>query len=172
MLLLVFGSVIAWRPPTALRATNDVQDVPGVKFRTTDETPAPVVTKRKAQMNTINARLLADIEKKKSEVRVDPPLQAIEREDVDVSDVNPVVAIVSSAAAITTAYYMWQFTGFMAASFMEHPYVSDFYPITRFAGFLRQAIVALATLLTGLTGMAGLGVGLLGAKVALEQGKQ
>lgn len=162
MLLFICG--LALRPPTALR--NDVQDAPGVKFRKTDTTATPVVvTKRKAQMSTINAKLLADIEKIKGEVRVEGPVQPIEREDVDVSDVNPLVAIASSAAAIVTAYYMWQFTGFLAESFIDHPYVSDYYPITRFAGFLRQAIVALATMLTGLTGMAGLGVGLLGFSV-------
>lgn len=144
------------------------EEGPTIKFRTRAEEEkkeAPVV--EKAQMSTINAQLLAEIEAAKGSIRLEAP-QIEVREEVDISDVNPVVAMTSSVATVCAAYFMWKFTTFMTISFAEHPFQSDFYPIQRFAGLIRQVVVGASSLLTGLTAAAGIGVGVLGVKVALD----
>lgn len=154
------------------RAALQPEEGPGIKFRTRAEEEkkeAPVV--EKAQMSTINAQLLAEIEAAKGSIRLEAP-QIEVREEVDISDVNPAVAVASSVATICAAYFMWQFTTFMTISFAEHPFQSDFYPVQRFAGLVRQVVVGASSLLTGLTAATGIGVGVLGIKVALDPPSQ
>lgn len=86
------------------------------------------------------------------------------------SDVNPVVAVLSSVVTLVAAFYMWQFTTFLATSFAEHPFQSDFYPIQRFSSLMRQIVVGGSSLFTGLTAATGIGVGALGIYVAITGG--
>ncbi|KAJ8599288.1 hypothetical protein CTAYLR_006781 [Chrysophaeum taylorii] len=165
------GGTIVRRATVLRRETPiDVDESPRLKFRTTVDAPvAPEVKKTKAQMNTINQQLLAEIEAARGSIRLEAP-QVEEKEDIDFSDVNPLVALSSSVVTMVVAYYMFTFTTFMAASFADHPFTSSYYPIERFAGFLRQAIVGLSSLLTGLTALTGAGVGVLGITVAFGGG--
>ena len=83
-----------------------------------------------ATMGTVNDKLLAEIEEAKKGFRVEAP-QVDEREDVDISDVNPVQSVLSGVAALATAYVFWLAVGFAAESFAEHPVDSEIYAIQR-----------------------------------------
>ena len=81
-------------------------------------------------MGTVNDKLLAEIEEAKKGFRVEAP-QVDEREDVDISDVNPIQSVLSGVAALATAYVFWLAVGFAANSFAEHPVDSDMRAIQR-----------------------------------------
>mmetsp|Transcript_18018 Transcript_18018/g.56539 ORF Transcript_18018/g.56539 Transcript_18018/m.56539 type:complete len:244 (-) Transcript_18018:144-875(-) len=166
-------------PPSGASSRRDIlrfsmetpgDDGPRVKFRTRLEEPKEekVEVESRAEMSTINKQLLEEIEAAKSSIRLEAP-QIDVREEVDVSDVNPIVAVATSVVTVVAATFMWQFTTFLSVSFAEHPFHSDFYPVERLAGFIRQGIVAASSLLTGLTAAAGLGVGVLGINVAFTR---
>ncbi|KAH8050584.1 alpha-ketoglutarate-dependent dioxygenase alkB-like protein [Aureococcus anophagefferens] len=106
-----------------------------------DESPAAPTGA--ARMNTVNAKLLADIEKSKSQFRVEAP-QVEEREDVDVSD----------------------------RRVRREALESEFYPIMRISMIMRTVVLGAGTLLTGITGFAGVGLIALGAKVAVAPDAQ
>lgn len=119
-----------------------------------------------ARMNTINDKLLADIEAAKGQFRVEAP-QVDDREEVDVSDVNPVQSVLSGAAALASAYVFWLGVGFASDAFDAHPIDSEFYPVMRISMVMRTIVLGAGTLLSGITGFAGVGLVVLGAKVAL-----
>mmetsp|Transcript_4038 Transcript_4038/g.5671 ORF Transcript_4038/g.5671 Transcript_4038/m.5671 type:complete len:225 (+) Transcript_4038:56-730(+) len=147
---------------------SDVQDQVGPRFKRVEEDSRVKKKEKKsgAEMNTINARLLAEIEEAKASVRIEAP-QIERREQIDISDVNPVLYAASSVVTVIAAYFLFQFSIFVAAQFAEHPFASDLYPVERFANFLRQALIAGLSLLTGLTGLTAVGLFLLAATVAL-----
>ena len=118
-------------------------------------------------MGTVNDKLLAEIEEAKKGFRVEAP-QVDEREDVDISDVNPVQSVLSGVAALATAYVFWLAVGFAANSFAEHPVDSDIYAIQRISTVMRTVVLGLGTLLTGITAFAGVGLLALGGKVVLD----
>ena len=120
-----------------------------------------------AAMGTINDKLLAEIEEAKKGFRVEAP-QVDEREDVDISDVNPVQSVLSGVAALATAYVFWLGVGFAAESFAEHPVDSEIYAIQRISTVMRTVVLGLGTLLTGITAFAGVGLLALGGKVVLD----
>ena len=118
-------------------------------------------------MNTVNDRMLADIRAK----TVEPPSNG-GRDDtfvaVDVSDVNPAVNVFSGLCALLTAVLLWKGTTFAIASFAEHPVEAEFYPIARLSTIMRDVVVGIGAMLTGLTTICGLGVMALGVKVAID----
>ena len=118
-------------------------------------------------MGTINDKLLAEIEEAKKGFRVEAP-QVDEREDVDISDVNPVQSVLSGVAALATAYVFWLAVGFAAESFAEHPVDSEIYAIQRISTVMRTVVLGLGTLLTGITAFAGVGLLALGGKVVMD----
>ena len=120
-----------------------------------------------AAMGTINDKLLAEIEEAKKGFRVEAP-QVDEREDVDISDVNPVQSVLSGVAALATAYVFWLAVGFAAESFAEHPVDSEIYAIQRISTVMRTVVLGLGTLLTGITAFAGVGLLALGGKVVMD----
>ena len=132
---------------------------------------APAAPTGAARMNTVNAKLLADIEKSKSQFRVEAP-QVEEREDVDVSDVSPVRAVLSGVAALGAAYVFWLGVGFTSDAFDAKPLESEFYPVMRISMIMRTVVLGAGTLLTGITGFAGVGLIALGAKVAVAPDAQ
>ena len=129
--------------------------------------PKEEVETEGAAMGTINDKLLAEIEEAKKGFRVEAP-QVDEREDVDISDVNPVQSVLSGVAALATAYVFWLAVGFAAESFAEHPVDSEIYAIQRISTVMRTVVLGLGTLLTGITAFAGVGLLALGGKVVLD----
>ena len=85
----------------------------------------------------------------------------------DLSDVNAPLYLAGAVAAWAGAYGIFLCSTTLAAAFADHPFVTEFYPVERFANFLRQAIIGGLSLFTGLTGLTGLGLFLLGANVAI-----
>ncbi|KAH8064034.1 alpha-ketoglutarate-dependent dioxygenase alkB-like protein [Aureococcus anophagefferens] len=81
-----------------------------------------------------------------------------EREDVDVSDVSPVRAVLSGVAALGAAYVFWLGVGFTSDAFDAKPLESEFYPIMRISMIMRTVVLGAGTLLTGITGFAGVGL--------------
>ena len=104
---------------------------------------------RRAPRGTVNDTLLAEIEEANKGFRVEAP-QVDEREDVDISDVNPIQSVLSGVAALATAYVFWLAVGFAANSFAEHPVDSDIYAIQRISTVMRTVVLGLGTLLTGM----------------------
>mmetsp|Transcript_18826 Transcript_18826/g.55968 ORF Transcript_18826/g.55968 Transcript_18826/m.55968 type:complete len:189 (-) Transcript_18826:28-594(-) len=157
--------------PTALRNNlDDAIDELLPRFRTKDDKAEAKVEEdapATAQMSTVNAKLLADIEAAKAGVRVEA-VQVDEREDVDISDVNPVQSVLSGFAALAAAYVCWLGVQFAAEAFAANPITSDFYPVQRISGAMRTVVLGLGTLLTGITAFAGMGMLALGAKVAVD----
>ena len=129
--------------------------------------PKEEVETEGAAMGTINDKLLAEIEEAKKGFRVEAP-QVDEREDVDISDVNPVQSVLSGVAALATAYVFWLAVGFAAESFAEHPVDSEIYAIQRISTVMRTVVLGLGTLLTGITAFAGVGLLALGGKVVMD----
>jgi hypothetical protein len=138
------------------------RDAGAVDLPKDEETPTEGAT-----MGTVNDKLLAEIEEAKKGFRVEAP-QVDEREDVDISDVNPIQSVLSGVAALATAYVFWLAVGFAANSFAEHPVDSDIYAIQRISTVMRTVVLGLGTLLTGITAFAGVGLLALGGKVVLD----
>lgn len=120
-----------------------------------------------ARMNTVNAKLLADIEKAKGGYRVEGPIVE-ETVDVDVSDVSPAQSVLSGFAALGAAYVFYLGVDFASAAFDAAPPSTDFYPVTRMSQIMRTVVIGLGSLLTGITAFAGVGLLALGAKVAAD----
>ncbi|KAJ1455806.1 hypothetical protein M885DRAFT_519149 [Pelagophyceae sp. CCMP2097] len=120
-----------------------------------------------AEMNTVNAKLLAKIKAKQlpEEILGDDRNDFVE---TDISDVDPAVTIFGAILSLAMGYALWQGTLFMLTSFNDHPVSADYYPIARASGIMRTTVVAIGALLTGLTVFAGIGVLALGIKVAVD----
>ena len=144
----------------------DVEEplAPGFR-RTGEQTTKP---REKARMGTLNQKIKENMEATTKDLRIEAP-QIEDRVDIDLTDINGPLYMVSSIAALAAAYGLYAFATFVATAFATHPFASDYYPIERFANFLRQAVIAALSLLTGLTGFSGIGVFVLGAYVSLSK---
>lgn len=139
-----------------------------------------------AKTNTVNERLLvelqaaADAEKgsktafgekfkgafKYSDKSEEERALAIE-EARDLNGVNPTITILASFFAFGMAYGFWWLTGFLGALFISHPLSDDApYAFTRIAAVVRNAVIGLSSLASGFSFVSGLGVFLLGVRVA------
>ena len=181
-LLACLAAAHAFSPPTTRRLPQTKRRADGEKtgldaidellprFRRDAgavDLPKEEVETEGAAMGTINDKLLAEIEEAKKGFRVEAP-QVDEREDVDISDVNPVQSVLSGVAALATAYVFWLAVGFAAESFAEHPVDSEIYAIQRISTVMRTVVLGLGTLLTGITAFAGVGLLALGGKVVMD----
>ena len=152
-----------------------------------DATGAQITdTSTSAATNTVNARLQAELAaaaeaekaggksklaKKvkaafKSE-KTDAERQRSIEEARNLNGVNPLVAGGSGLLAFGGSYALWTATSFIAELFANNPVETDFYTAARLSGVFRNVIIGLFSLASGFFGVIGLGLVLLGGRVAI-----
>ncbi len=149
-------------------------------------TPQTTEENSAAKTNTVNERLMAELQaatdaergpKTKMGERFKNSFRYTEKTDEerelaleqarDLNGVNPTVTILASFFAFGMAYGLWSLTQFLAELFLTHPMSPDApYAFTRIASVFRNAIMGLTSLASGFSLVSGLGVFLLGVRVA------
>eukprot|EP00551_Chaetoceros_affinis_P004641 CAMPEP_0203679992 /NCGR_PEP_ID=MMETSP0090-20130426/37732_1 /ASSEMBLY_ACC=CAM_ASM_001088 /TAXON_ID=426623 /ORGANISM="Chaetoceros affinis, Strain CCMP159" /LENGTH=288 /DNA_ID=CAMNT_0050547863 /DNA_START=27 /DNA_END=893 /DNA_ORIENTATION=+ len=139
-----------------------------------------------AKTNTVNERLMAELQaatdaekgpktaigkKFKDNFRysdkTDEEREAALEAARDLNGVNPVITILASFFAFGMAYAFWSATQFLAALFLSHPVSADApYAFSRMASVFRNVVMGLSSLASGFSAVSGLGVFLLGVRVA------
>lgn len=153
-----------------------------------DEDDSVTIDGDKAATNTVNERLLAELKeaekKEKSGTRsslgkkmgmvdgygrprkTDAEIQAAIEEARDLNGVNPVVAITGSLFALGAAAGLWYATKELGAFFASNPVDTDVYFVQRSSQVVRNIAMGLISLASGFFGVTGLGIFLLGVRVA------
>ena len=84
----------------------------------------------------------------------------------DLNGVNPVVTLIGALFAFGVAAGLWYATNQLGIFFALHPVESDVYFINRVAQVFRNVVMGLISLASGFFGVCGLGIFLLGVRVA------
>lgn len=140
---------------------------------------------RAAATNTINERLLEELKEATKEEKgpkssfgkklgldafrsekSEEEREAAIAQARDLNGVNPVVALAGSAFALTVAGGLWALTNLLVEFFVLHPVESDAYVVERATAVMRNVIIAIVSLASGFFGVTGLGIFLLGVRVA------
>ncbi|KAG7361796.1 DUF3082 domain containing protein [Nitzschia inconspicua] len=141
-----------------------------------------------AATNTINERLLAELKEAEQKERfgarsaagkkmrlvdglgrtrkTEEEMKAAIAEARDLNGVNPIVAVLGSFFAFAVAAVLWVSTTKLAGWFATHPPDTDVYFVLRTAQVFRNVIMGLISLASGFFGVTGLGIFLLGVRVA------
>lgn len=139
-----------------------------------------------AKTNTVNERLMAELQaatdaekgpktaigKKfqdnfRYSEKTDEEREAALEAARDLNGVNPTVTILASFFAFGMAYAFWSATQFLGELFLSHPVSADApYAFTRMASVFRNVVMGLSSLASGFSAVSGLGVFLLGVRVA------
>ena len=80
--------------------------------------------------------------------------------------VNPLVCIGGAAFAWACAGALWVFTTYLGVLFASHPLETDVYFVQRLTGVFRNVVMGLSSLASGFFGVVGIGIFLLGVRVA------
>lgn len=141
-----------------------------------------------AATNTVNERLLAELKEAENKEKygarssvgkklglvdgfgrprkTDEEIQAAIDKARDLNGVNPVVAITGSLFALGVAAGLWYATQKLGLFFAMNPIDSDVYFVQRSAQVVRNVAMGLISLASGFFGVTGLGIFLLGIRVA------
>eukprot|EP00816_Leptocylindrus_hargravesii_P007839 CAMPEP_0196823924 /NCGR_PEP_ID=MMETSP1362-20130617/89588_1 /TAXON_ID=163516 /ORGANISM="Leptocylindrus danicus, Strain CCMP1856" /LENGTH=253 /DNA_ID=CAMNT_0042203977 /DNA_START=79 /DNA_END=840 /DNA_ORIENTATION=+ len=141
----------------------------------------------KAKVNTVNERLMSEIRKSaeqqvapksnfakktgkvfstfRSEKTEEERQRSIE-EARNLNGVNPIVALTASAVAFAGSAGLWFVTGYLAALFATHPITTDVYALQRLFSVFRNLVMGLSSLASGFFGVVGMGLFMLGVRVA------
>lgn len=141
-----------------------------------------------AATNTVNERLLAELKEAENKEKygarssvgkklglvdgfgrprkTDEEIQAAIEKARDLNGVNPVVAITGSLFALGVAAGLWYATQKLGLFFAMNPIDSDVYFVQRSAQVVRNVSMGLISLASGFFGVTGLGIFLLGIRVA------
>lgn len=101
----------------------------------------------------------------------DEERQASIEEARNLNGINPAVAIAGSVFALAVAAALWTVTNAVAESFATHPVQSDLYVVQRAAAVFRNVVMGLFALASGFFGVTGMGIFLLGIRVAVGVAK-
>jgi hypothetical protein len=93
-------------------------------------------------------------------------MQAALEQARDLNGVNPVVALVGGCFALAAAAGLWYGTGQLGNFFSLHPVDSEVYFVIRTAQVVRNIAMGLISLASGFFGVTGVGIFLLGVRVA------
>ena len=97
----------------------------------------------------------------------DAERQARIAEARNLNGVNPVVALAGSVFALGAAAGLWALTNFLAEYFVLHPIEEEtVYVVARITAVFRNVVMGLVALASGFFGVTGLGIFLLGVRVA------
>ncbi|GKZ00070.1 hypothetical protein MPSEU_000960400 [Mayamaea pseudoterrestris] len=139
-----------------------------------------------AATRTVNERLQAELEEMKrkelygskssigekmglnsfASTKTDEERQASIDEAKDLNGVNPVVAISGAFFALVAAGGLWLLTSYLAEVFATHPVETNVYFVQRVASVFRNVVMGLISLSSGFFGVCGMGLLLLGSRVA------
>lgn len=142
--------------------------------------------KSTAKTNTVNERLMAELQAAteaengpktawgkqlkdnfKYSDKTDEEREAALEAARDLNGVNPIVTILASFFAFGMAFAFWSATQFLGDLFLSHPVSPDApYTFTRMATVFRNVVMGLSSLASGFSAVSGLGVFLLGVRVA------
>jgi hypothetical protein len=173
------------------RYLSDNPNEPELKFARTkienkanlDEENSMTVEDR-AATNTVNERLMAELKEAENKekfgsrssiskqlgfgrtTKTPEEMRASIAEARDLNGVNPVVAITGSLFALGVAAGLWYATKELGTFFALNPVESDVYFVQRSAAVVRNAGIGLISLAAGFFGVTGLGIFLLGVRVA------
>ena len=145
-----------------------------------------VVNNPKAVTSSVNDRLLSEIqasvEKEKygnssggqrreyfkdfQSQKTEEERQRSIEEARDLNGVNPLVCIGGAAFAWACAGGLWLLTTYLGVLFASHPLDTDVYFVQRLSGVFRNVIMGLSSLASGFFGVIGIGIFLLGLRVA------
>jgi hypothetical protein len=89
------------------------------------------------------------------------------QEAQNLNGVNPAVALAGSTFALAAAGGLWILTTYLATFFALHPVTTDIYFVQRVSGVFRNIVMGLSSLASGFFGVTGLGLFLLGIRVAV-----
>ena len=98
-------------------------------------------------------------------------MEAALAEARDLNGVNPVVALTGGVFAFVVAGGLWYATQQLGTFFALHPVETDVYFVQRLASVFRNVVMGLASLASGFFGVTGMGIFLLGVKVAIGVAK-
>ena len=97
--------------------------------------------------------------------------EAALREARDLNGVNPVVCLCGGVFALAVAGVLWYGTNQLGAFFALNPLETDVYFVQRLASVFRNVVMGLASLASGFFGVTGMGIFLLGVRVAIGVAK-
>jgi hypothetical protein len=140
----------------------------------------------KAVTNTVNERLIAEVEEAAVKEKLggrsalsrkmslagfrsrktDAERAAAIEEARNLNGVNPLVTLGGSMFALAAAGGLWALTFFLAEYFALHPIDSDVYFVTRVTAVFRNIVIGLVSLASGFFGVTGMGIFMLGVRVA------
>ena len=165
---------------------STIEEIAAASQQDDDEDAATIDTSVSAATNTVNARLQAELaaaaeaekaggkSKLAKKVRAafksektDAERQRSIEEARNLNGVNPLVAGGSGLVAFGGSYALWTATSFIADLFANNPVETDFYTAARLSGVFRNVIIGLFSLASGFFGVIGLGLVLLGGRVAI-----
>jgi hypothetical protein len=98
--------------------------------------------------------------------KTDAERAAAIQEAQNLNGVNPIVALAGSTFALAAAGGLWIMTTYLATFFAMHPVTTDVYFVQRVSGVFRNIVMGLSSLASGFFGVTGLGLFLLGIRVA------
>ena len=141
-----------------------------------------------AVTNTINERLMAELQEAEDKEKygaksgagkkyglvdgfgrtrkTDEEIQAAIEEARDLNGVNPLVALTGGVFALVAAAILWWSTGLLGTWFATHPPQTDVYFVQRASQVVRNIAMGLFSLASGFFGVTGVGIFLLGVRVA------
>mmetsp|Transcript_61383 Transcript_61383/g.150229 ORF Transcript_61383/g.150229 Transcript_61383/m.150229 type:complete len:316 (+) Transcript_61383:86-1033(+) len=185
--------VVKRSSPSSLRAgkTDDSNDKP-IDTAVVDEDVPLAQSKDNdgdtALTNTINERLMTELQeaagKEKFGARstagkkyglvdgfgrarkTDEEVKAAIAEARDLNGVNPLVALTGGVFALGAAAVLWWATSQLGVWFTTHPPQTDVYFVQRAAQVFRNITMGMISLASGFFGVTGLGIFLLGVRVA------
>lgn len=151
---------------------------PKTEIVVTDENETP---QDKAATNTVNERLMQEIQAQSDtqkygknadlfaefrSKKTEEERRASIEEARDLNGVNPLVCIGGAAFSWMCAGGLWFFTTYLGVMFASHPVDTDVYFIQRTVGVFRNVVMGLSSLASGFFGVVGVGIFLLGVRVA------
>jgi len=148
-----------------------------------NEDVVPINSSNKAATSTVNERLLSEIQasvdkekygtgknreyfKEFQSQKTEEERQKSIEEARDLNGVNPLVCIGGAAFAWACAGGLWLLTTYLGVLFASHPLATDVYFVQRVTQVFRNAVMGLSSLASGFFGVVGIGIFLLGIRVA------
>ena len=143
-------------------------------------------TTSKAATNTVNARLMEELNNSISSTAnpatknktlrniagmfasslTEEERQRALEEARDLNGVNPFACLIASVVCFAFSVGLWVATNFLTEVFVLHPIQTDVYAAQRLASVFRNVVVGMTSLGAGFSGVTGLGLALLGFRVA------
>mmetsp|Transcript_13913 Transcript_13913/g.20632 ORF Transcript_13913/g.20632 Transcript_13913/m.20632 type:complete len:219 (-) Transcript_13913:24-680(-) len=127
---------------------------------------------KESKKGSVNSRLLAEIEGTLKTTRAanesNSSSQYVKYEAVDLNGVRPSMAFLGSLFAFGMSSFAWKATETLTLAYMrqsERLMESDILIVQRLTGLMKQVIVGLGSLATGIFGVTSIGMALLGFKV-------